>query len=414
MNNRPRKLTNWLSSYLDYTTNTEAPTVFNLWVGIWTIAGALRRKVWLDMGHFAWYPNFYLFLVAPPGIVSKSTTLSIGTGLLSQIKGVTFGPEAMTWQALTESLANARQDIPMGGTGLETAYLPMSCLSIAAGELGTLISPNNREMMDALTSLWDGKEGVWEKWTKTSGKDEIINPWLNIASCTTPAWLAQNFPEEMVGGGFTSRCIFVYAEEKRQLLAYPGLYHSKENRQLKKDLIADLRQIADLKGIYQLSPDALKFGTEWYESHYRNPPEGIDRDRFGGYIARKQTHIHKTAIVLAAAYKNSLVIDEQDLRQAAGLIDSIEAHMQKVFEAIGVEGAGRHLHLLLSILREEGKIPRDRLFHRVMRKLSIDEFDAAISAAAHAGVIAVQVEQGKPFIILKEERRRLENVVFNG
>ena len=51
------------------------------WVGVSTIAGALRRKVWIDQAYFKWYPNFYIILVAPPGIVAKSTTASLGMRL---------------------------------------------------------------------------------------------------------------------------------------------------------------------------------------------------------------------------------------------------------------------------------------------------------------------------------------------
>ncbi len=153
---KQRKLNDWLRTYLDYTENTECPSSFNFWVGVWTIAGALRRRVWLDMGHFQWYPNFYLFLVAPPGIVSKSTTLSIGTKLLEQVPGIKFGPEAMTWQALTQALATSLEEVPIEIPGEITQFYPMSCLSIAAGELGTLIDPSHRELIDALVSLWDG------------------------------------------------------------------------------------------------------------------------------------------------------------------------------------------------------------------------------------------------------------------
>jgi hypothetical protein len=46
-----------------------------------TLAGALRRRVWLDQAYFRWHPNFYIVLVAPPGIVSKSTTAGVGMSL---------------------------------------------------------------------------------------------------------------------------------------------------------------------------------------------------------------------------------------------------------------------------------------------------------------------------------------------
>lgn len=407
-----RQLDDWLKGYLEFTENTECPTSFNFWVGVWTIAGALRRRVWLDMGHFQWYPNFYLFLVAPPGIVSKSTTLSIGTKLLEQVPSIKFGPEAMTWQALTQALAGSLEEVPIEIEGKPTLFYPMSCLSIAAGELGTLIDPSNRELIDALVSLWDGKTGAWEKWTKASGSDKIVNPWLNIASCTTPAWLALNFPEDMIGGGFTSRCVFVYAEKKRQLIAYPYLHHQLGNKDLESKLVHDLEIISTLRGPVKLSPSALDWGQKWYENHYLNPPKDMEGTRFGGYLARKQTHIHKVAIILSAATKNSLILDKEDLEKASALVDSLEPQMKKVFESIGVEGSGKFLHMILMILQVAKKISRTALFQRLCTKMSIEEFDAAIGAGARGKLFTVYANGSEQYLVLPDSEKGTGHGLF--
>ncbi len=409
---KQRKLNDWLRTYLDYTENTECPSSFNFWVGVWTIAGALRRRVWLDMGHFQWYPNFYLFLVAPPGIVSKSTTLSIGTKLLEQVPGIKFGPEAMTWQALTQALATSLEEVPIEIPGEITQFYPMSCLSIAAGELGTLIDPSHRELIDALVSLWDGKTGAWEKWTKTSGSDKIINPWLNIASCTTPSWLALNFPEDMIGGGFTSRCVFVYADKKRQLIAYPYTMTAVNNKQMQADLVHDLELISTLRGPFVLSPEAQEFGQAWYEKHYTNPPANMDSARFGGYLARKQTHIHKVAMILSAATNSSLILQRTDLEKAVLLVDSLEPQMRKVFESIGVEGSGKYLHMILMILQIAKKISRTMLFQKLCTKMSIEEFDSALGAGVRGKLFTIYSNGMDQTVVLPEATTEEANVKF--
>ena len=66
-----RHFKDWLSAFCDYASYGEAPRRMYHWVGISTIAGALRRKVWIDQTYFKWFPNFYVILVAPPGIVSN-------------------------------------------------------------------------------------------------------------------------------------------------------------------------------------------------------------------------------------------------------------------------------------------------------------------------------------------------------
>ena len=89
---------------MHYTRASESPDAFHFWTAVGTVAGALRRRVWIDMRHFQWTPNFYIILVGPPGIAAKSTSIRIGTDLLQSVDGVKFGPQSMTWQSLTKSL----------------------------------------------------------------------------------------------------------------------------------------------------------------------------------------------------------------------------------------------------------------------------------------------------------------------
>src|SRR5258707_15834538 len=106
-----RHFKNWLKAYLEFTRDSESPTTFHFWTGVSTLAGALRRRVWIDMKKFQWTPNFYIILVGPPGIAAKSTSLSMGMSLLGKVPGVKFGPESMTWQALAKALEEAIEHV---------------------------------------------------------------------------------------------------------------------------------------------------------------------------------------------------------------------------------------------------------------------------------------------------------------
>ena len=326
-----RNFPNFIKAYMDYAQFSEAPKRMHFWTAVSTIAGALKRKVWIDQHYFRWYANFYVVLVAPPGIVSKSTTASIGMSLLRKVPGVKFGPDVVTWQALLMSFAEATE-----GFQYHDEIHPMSALTLESSEFGNLVNPVDKEMVDLLVSLWDGKQGTFEKKTKTSGNDSIENPWINLIACTTPSWIAGNFPEYMIGGGFTSRCVFVYADQKEKYVAYPGLHVPHDSRSTAARLVEDLTHISQtLIGEYQLSPRAVQWGEAWYEHHYKNRPVELDDERFGGYIARKQTHIHKLAMVLAAAHSDKLVITDDDLALANEMVTDLEGDMKMVFEKIG-------------------------------------------------------------------------------
>jgi hypothetical protein len=389
-----RRLKDWLKAYMKYTAFSESPDEFHFWVGVWTMAGALRRRVWIDMGYFQWTSNMYLILVAPPGIVSKSTTLSIGANLLRQIPDIKFGPDAITWQALTQALAEANEAVLMP----DGSYHPMSCVSIASSEFGTFFNPNDRELVDVLVSLWDGQLGVWEKRTKTQGSDRIENPWINIAACTTPGWIAGSFPEYLIGGGFTSRCVFVFAKQKRRLIAYPAKVLPPEFKQMQADLVHDLEAISLLRGPVTLDPDAIAFGERWYEQHYTNRPKHLDNNRFGGYLARKQTHIHKLAIILSAAKGDSLVIQREELEAAAEIVTGLEASMTEVFDFIGVEGPAKHSTEVLALVKTHGRIKQQELFRYCFRFMSYQEFEAALIACVNSKQIELRSEENSVWI----------------
>lgn len=388
-----RNYANWLKQYMEFTQHSEAPDEFHFWTGVSVIAGALRRRVWIDERYFQWTPNFFIFFVAPPGVVSKSTTVSIGMKLLREVDGVQFGPDAVTWQALTQALADAGELVTMP----DGMMYPMSCLTITASELGTFFNPQDREMVDVLVSLWDGQIGVWTKATKTQGCDVIENPWLNIIGCTTPAWIEATFPAYMIGGGFTSRSIFVYAHKKRKFIAYPSEeVEDDEHKNVANRLVHDLRIIAELRGQYKLQPEAIAWGTEWYEKLNEEIPEHMTSDRYGGYLARKQTHIHKLAIVLAAASREELVILKEDLEIANNFVTGLERDMLEVFKVVGAREESGYSKEVLNLIRATKKkgIARRKLWKITMHLFrNFDEFEACIGGLIESGDIKQRQEQ---------------------
>lgn len=390
-----RKHSDWLRSFVDFASLGEAPLSFYFWTGVSTIAGALRRRVWVDMKQFQWVANQYIILVAPPGIVSKSTTAAVGMNLLKEVPGVNFGPDVVTWQKLIEDMSKANEMVYWPEKEI---YLPMSCVTISSSEFGNLLDPSNREMVDVLVSLWDGQPGAFKKATKTSGNDQIENPWINIIACTTPAWISGNFPDYMIGGGFTSRCLFVYAEKKRQLVAYPADHAPADYSATRESLIQDLERISTLVGEYTLTTEAKTWGAQWYERHYSEKHAHLSPEQFGGYLARKQAHIHKLSMVLSAARSDELVIHRDTLEMAAGLVDALEQDMPKVFGKIGLNPKTRALSDLVEIIAANGSMTQQDLYRKLSRQVTFQEFTPLLQSAAEAGFIRIS-QQGASIII---------------
>jgi hypothetical protein len=271
--------------------------------------------------------------------------------------------------------------------------LPMSALTISSGEFGNLVNPKDTEMVDMLVNLWDGKP--FRKVTKSSGSDEVVNPWINLIACTTPDWIAGNFPEYMIGGGFTSRCVFVYADKKEKYVAYPGLQVPKDMSGTEQKLVEDLTHISELCGEYRLSSRAVEWGMAWYERHYKHDAKAIDPTRFGGYIARKQTHIHKLAMILAAAQRDDLVISDEDLQIADAMVTDLEAEMGQVFARIGSSPEALHAERLLAYVKKQGTVPYEsaiRFMHAHFP--GAKEIENTIAGLVRGGMLGLSQEVG--------------------
>lgn len=391
-----RKNSDWLRSFVQFASYGEAPIKMYFWTGVATIAGALRRRVWIDQKYFQWVPNCYIVLVAPPGIISKSTTANIGMSMLKEIPNITMGPDVVTWQKLVEDMAKSKELVFWPE---KEAYLPMSCVTIASSEFGNLLNPADREMVDVLVSLWDGQPGAFKKSTKTSGSDSIENPWINIIACTTPSWISGNFPEYMIGGGFTSRCIWVYADKKRQTVAYPADHVPAEFASQRADLLHDLELISMMVGQYELSPAATEYGEQWYDAHWNKRHEHLSPEQFGGYLARKQTHIHKLAMILAASQSDELIIQKPTLELASAMVDSLEEDMPKVFDKIGRSSMTRVLGDLVDITLAFGRMNRQELYRRLSRQVTWQEFNNVLQSALEAGFVKLIQDGNHVFVV---------------
>jgi hypothetical protein len=360
----------------------------HFWAGVSCLAACLRRKVWVDMKRFQWYPNFYIIFVAKPGIISKTTTMDMGMELVKRVPGVKFGPDVVTWQALVTRFAEAQEDFEYDG-----GFWPMSPLTLASGELGNLLNPQDREMVNLLIALWDGRKS-FEKITKGSGNDIVSAPWINMIACTTPHWIADNMPAATVGGGFTSRCVFVYADRKENFIAYPDEHTRADHTVFGDKLVADLEHISTtLVGPYEIDAKAREWGREWYKKMWAQHNDGGDNDRVDGYLARKQTHMHKLALILAVSRGDESKISAIDLMAADAMLTETEKHLDKVFSRIGRSEESLQVERFVHFMKAKKKVKyTDAYMHIHQYFPDFREWDGMIRGLIAAGQLRIVYE----------------------
>lgn len=392
-----RHYKHWLKAYCDFTSLFEAPLDFHFWTGISTIAGVLRRRVWKDELSYKWTPNFYIVFVGPAGIVTKSTTLNIGYQMLKKVKGITFGPDSMTWHGLArkfeESFEYASWKRPDGKEQL----LPMSPLTCSVSELGTFLRPDDKGLISFLTDVWDGKERPFDHTTKDSGELKLEYPWLNVIGATTPEWIQENFPPSMLSQGIGSRIIFIYGETKRHLIAYPSRSRQPADyAKVEQLLIDDLTEMSKLIGPYELTEAAYDWGTLWYQRHnFGTRSTHMASSRYSGYLARKQTHLHKLGMVLAASQRDTLLIEKEDLEVAEKILETAEQSMIKVFESVGLVDEAKHVAELVAYVRTYKWITAQQLYKLCYNIMSEKDFKQAIRIACEGDLLEVVIKNGQ-------------------
>jgi len=383
-----RQFADWIPAYLDYMSGSEAPNRMHFWTAVSTLAACLRRKVWIDMMRFKWTPNFYIILVAPPGIISKTTTMDAGIELLKKVPGIKFGPDVVTWQALVTAFTASEESFQY-----ESDWLPMSPLTLASGELGNLLNPQDKDMVNLLISLWDGRNS-FEKVTKMSGTDVVSAPWINMIGCTTPHWIADNMPQATIGGGFISRCVFVFADRKVAFVAYPDEVTRKDHAEYQQRLVRDLEHISvNLVGPYGLSPDARAWGKEWYQKLWTEANKRGEDDRVDGYLARKQTHMHKLALILAVSRGDEPVIDLIDLIAADKMLEETEVDLPRVFSRIGRTEESIQAERFVTYVKSRKRVAYQEAYRYIHSAFpNFRDFEGIIQGAIVSGQIRLSYE----------------------
>lgn len=341
-----RNHSDFIHSYIDsLTPKGEAPERFHFWTAVSTIGGALRRRVYIDQGHYRYYPNFYVVLVGPPGLIKKSTTINVGSSLLRDVPNVIIGADCSTWQSFVEEVAQAQDMFAEGANVadiMEQDYTVTCALTLAISEFGTFFDPDDRQMVNVLTELFDAKVGAaFRKRTKTQGEDNLMNPFVNILTGTTPDWIKDNFKGRFGGWGLSSRMIFLHCDEKERHIAFPDELWRGEYAQTMKSFLHDLTEISTLQGVMQIAPSARVFYKQWYEEHGIRQT-ALNRHTYHDpwlayYLARKADHVLKLALVLSISRSSSLEISLEDLTEAVRRCDEIEIELSKVFSTKSAE-----------------------------------------------------------------------------
>jgi hypothetical protein len=391
-----RALKDWLEGYLLYTKNSEPPYTYKLWVGMSVLAACLKRKCVLNWGTLTLYPNLYVILVGPSGKCRKGTAMGPGMKFLREM-GIKVAAESITREALIRELKTSNDnqvDVSSGDIHLHAS------LTIFSQELTVFLGYNNQALMSDLTDWYDCRD-TWTYRTKNMGTDEIIGVWVNLIGATTPELLQTTLPRDAIGGGLTSRMIFVYEHNKGQIVPAPFL--TKEDKELEQLLLRDLEQISMLTGEFKVTEDFIARYIQWY-TDYSNGGPPFEDYRFAGYFERRPTHLLKLCIILSASRSGSKTIDQVDFERALSILEMTEHKMPYTFSGVGKANTSEIMERVIASLATAKVMDFSDLLRRFYQDVDKITLERMIESLVTMGTVQVEFEGNRRIIKFTDKK----------
>jgi len=329
----------------------------------------LERRVWIEQGIYTIYPNFYFVLIAGSG-QKKSTAINLTDKLLRKVES---GPKIIAQMITPEGLINS---IKIVRTDDSEALLQETCGGIIiADELVTLIDKRTieRGLGKVLTTLYDCKD-VFEYQTVSRGTERLHGSYLSLLGGTTVELLRDSIPLQAVGGGLTSRMIFIYDNSHPRPV--PWVEYNQRHTKITEELVHYLQRLTTLSGPITVTPDARSF----YEHDYREVYDSDMRRNpyLRGYANRRHAHLFKIAIAIMVAEKPDLTMTKQHIYGAKIILEKAESHMEHIMEMITSTELGTSTTHVYSYIESQGEVQKSDLVRKFAHRFDAFEITKII------------------------------------
>ena len=380
----------WLNEYLRYTQDHESPFEFHKMTAISCIGAALKRNVWIDMGMYTVYPNNFIILIGDSGVVRKSSAMLLGVGLLRKLPAelsVREMSQKITVEALLEFLSQPIKVEKLADGNVELKGSSIGLIS--ASELQAFLGADavKSGILSWLIKGWDCEENM-DYTTVSRGTTYIRRACISLIGASTVDNLRLALPAGAVGGGFTSRVLFMEKSKARKHVAFPLM--TPEMTSQRDRLIADLHRISMMSGQFVIQPPAKAWYTEWYR-HFREWLEVTPTSDVGdiGFQSRKHVHILKLAMCLSACESSSLLIEKFHLIGALEIVDACRASTSLEVRNLDMSPEAMKANRILSQIQKTGEIKRRDLLKNCYYFASASEVTEYTDSLSEQGKIRI-------------------------
>lgn len=386
----------FLIDFMTLTQDVLSPDIFRLWAGISLVAGALERRVWLRNSQGNVFPNFYILLVAPPGvgkqIIDRVRDLwREAVEPNTKIKAFHVAPDSMTKASLIDTLQKSKKmTVPPEGPPVHSHPL-----LVAAEEFSVLLPAYDMEYIGTLNGLWNNK-AIHHEVRRTGAKQdvEIEKPYLHLLGGAQPAWLASIFPEDAWSTGIGRRMIMIYASAGK----WKDVWAEYDERPaLRQSLLDRLGLLSKAYGQLGIERQAAEYLSDWDRNGRK--PEPV-HSKLAHYNASRNFQLIKLSMVSAASrgelFERVPAVRLEDVRRAQAWLFEAEAIMPDVFRAmIGKSDKDviDELHLWAQgmFLRQKSPIAGNLMRQFLLDRVPHDKIESILQLADTAKIITRDV-----------------------
>lgn len=375
--------------------HTDAPRSFITWGAISLIGAALKNNVFFEIGTYTLYPNQFVVLVAPPGI-GKGTVMTFVEQIVNENKGspaVNILPDRVTAERIIELIADG-WPTPLGLQGQQLVVGPNdhNCLLFST-ELRVLLG-SSQWMLEFLEEAWS--KTTFKYQTKNKGNVTIDTMCCSLLAASVPDFL-KNANKEIalvISGGFTSRCLFIYAEEQSKDLPWPEpLKKNVASKALYDDLVHDLKEISTLRGDFKVSAGARILFEDFLKKN-RAASSRDDSEAVANFRARVKAHVLKLAMVLSASRSNNMVISDIDMQNSISEIQKVTKTLELLFRGAGDSLDASAAARVENVVDKYGMVSKKELLRILRRHVTSETLDRVLYVLTHVEVLITQ-EQNK-------------------
>jgi hypothetical protein len=321
----------YLENYMHYASGNEAPEIFHKWAAISALSATIGRRVFVTQGHWQRHCNLYVILVGDPAN-GKSTAMNISKKLIMSLPSIPVMASSITKERLTQLLSN--EDTTKASCRIVTSRFgrpyEFSQATLYANELVTLLGTNSMAMIDFFTDVWDEDEFVVE--TKNKGTDRIPNPFVTLLGCMTPQVTSSLLKQNIISGGFSRRCIFVFNNKRGRPVPRPIVTDAQ--KAARTVCLSRLNELLKVRGEFQWAQGATEMFDEWYNYNSRLIGKSVDIV-MQGYYRSKDELVLKLAMLLQLSDNDELLLTPEKIQEALGILSDTESGLSRVFAGTG-------------------------------------------------------------------------------